>query len=81
MQSDLWIPEDVEELLLVTIAPKHSVESEWEMMQLLNSAAKDWLSGKLDTATYQDILETAGFEPDVFIEKAESHVLNIIKTL
>lgn len=79
MSSILWLPDALEDLLLVTIDPKEATNSEWEMMLLLNQAACDWVRGKLNTGTYQDILEAAGFDPIEFLAIAERHVELLIK--
>ena len=80
MSSSLWCPEDVEDLLLVTIDPNQSGETEWDMMVLINSSTREWLSGKLDTCTYMDILDAAGIDPLQFVSTAEHHVNLLIQT-
>ena len=81
MADLLWTPDAVEDLLLTTIDPFDATESEWSMMQLLNEAALDWISGEMDTDTYCDILRTAGFDPIDFICAAQNHVDKLIRTI
>lgn len=81
MPSNLWLPDDVEDLLLLTVDPQESGDSEFNTMLALNLAAQDWLSGKLSTGDYMDILECAEIDPVWFIESAETHVERLIQTL
>jgi uncharacterized protein YjbK len=45
--------------------------SEWECrtMLMINEAAQKFLSGQLDTGTYLDMVETAGIDPDTWLNE------------
>lgn len=74
----IWVPDNARDLLLVTIDLTQSGETEWEGMLLVNSAAGDWVNGRIDTGTYMDILESVGINPDSFIKEAERYVYNML---
>lgn len=77
----LWLPEDLAELYAVTIPP-NSTESEVSTMLRLNSAGADWVDGRLDTGTYQDILEDAGFkDPNYYLESTENFLDRLVRCL
>lgn len=81
MSKNLWTPQDVEDLLIVTVDPYEATDSEWSMMLLLNESAFAWTSNKMDTETYCDILRTAGFDPIDFILAAQNHVDRLIRAI
>lgn len=72
--TGLWLPEDVGEILCVTIDPSQSGATEWEGMALINTLGFDWLDGELDTGTYFDALESVGIDPINFVGVAEDYV-------
>lgn len=77
----LWLPEDLAELYAVTI-PRDSTESETNTMLRINTAAGDWVDGRLDTGTFQDILEDAGFDdPDYYLESTENFLDRLVRRL
>lgn len=77
----LWLPEDLAELYAVTIGPD-STESEVETMIAINTAAGNWVDGTLDTGTFQDILEDAGFDdPNQYLETTEEFLDRVVRTL
>lgn len=73
----LWLPERASDLLLVTIDPSQSHDTEWEGMMIVNQAANDWLAGRLDTGTYFDMLEHVGIDPFNFVRPFENYVENL----
>lgn len=74
----LWLPEHAGELLVVTIDPSQSGDTEWDGMMLINQAAFDWLNGKLDTGTYFDMLEHVGVSPDAFVGEVEDYINYVV---
>jgi hypothetical protein len=73
VDSGLWVPPHVGDLLIVTVDTDAS-DADFEGMLLVNQAADDWLTGKLDTGTYLDILDEVGIDPLGFIAEVEEHV-------
>lgn len=72
--TNLWLPERLGDLFLVTIDPSQSGDADWEGMMMVNQAANDWLKGKLDTGTYFDMLEHVGINPLNFVQPVENYV-------
>lgn len=72
--TGLWLPEELGEILCVTIDPKQSGATEWDGMALVNTLGFDWLDGKLDTGTYFDALSSVGIDPINFVGVAEDYV-------
>lgn len=72
--TNLWLPEHLGDLLLVTIDPSQSSDADWEGMMMVNQAANDWLRGRLDTGTYFDMLEHVGIDPLSFVQPVENYV-------
>lgn len=72
--TGLWLPEELGEMLCVTIEPVQSGATEWSGMKLVNTLGFDWLDGEIDTGTYFDALESVGINPIGFVTEVEDYV-------
>jgi hypothetical protein len=77
----IWVPEHAGELLLVTIDSRHSEDSEWNGMMLVNQGAYDWLAGKIDTGTYFDMLDQIGIDPIRYVGEFENYLFGLTNNL
>lgn len=63
---------DLESLLAVSFRFDEIDDSSVGIIKLANGAMLDWLDGKIDTGTYQDILEFSGVpDPEQHIKSVE----------
>jgi hypothetical protein len=67
----LLIPEDPRDLLFVSVQG-----SDIQGMLTINQAGADWLTGKIDTGTYFDILDEYGIDPFDHVEPVENLAFN-----
>ena len=64
---------DLESLLSVSFHLDEIDDSSTGIIQTANGAMLDWLDGKIDTGTYQDILEFSGVaDPEQHIKSVET---------
>lgn len=70
----IWTPKDPIDLLSISIDGNAS-EEEFKNMLAINQAARDWLTGKIDTVEYLDKLEYYGI-PDPFeiVDEFADHI-------
>jgi len=66
------IADDPRDLLFVSVQDKRDIQG----MLTMNQAAADWLTGKIDTGTYFDILDQYGVDPFDHVEPVEDLVFN-----
>jgi len=66
------IADDPRDLLFVSVQDKRDIQG----MLTMNQAAADWLTGKIDTGTYFDILDQYGVDPFNHVEPVEDLVFN-----
>ncbi len=57
------LPEDLRDLLMVSAGDLRNFNG----MITINQGSADWLTGKLDTGTYFDILDHFGIDPFTFV--------------
>lgn len=70
LDQDVSLVDDVADLLMVDVAAT-STDSEFDAMIHLNQSAMDFVDQKIDTGTYQDILEFYGIDPEWWIGRVE----------
>jgi len=66
------IADDPRDLLFVSVQDKRDIQG----MLTMNQAGADWLTGKIDTGTYFDILDQYGVDPFDHVEPVEDLVFN-----
>ncbi len=66
------IPDDPTDLLFVSAQDERDIQG----MFTINQAGANWLTGKIDTATYFDILDQYGVDPFDHVEPVENLVFN-----
>ena len=66
------IADDPRDLLFVSVQDKRDIQG----MLIINQAGADWLTGKIDTGTYFDILDQYGVDPFDHVEPVEDLVFN-----
>jgi hypothetical protein len=69
----LWIPQDVGDLLTVSVAG-NADDSTAQGMLTINAAADKWLRGEIDDTYYFDLLAQYGIQPNEFVGEVEEHV-------
>lgn len=74
----LWVPSDISDLLTVSVEG-HADDSTIQGMQVINGAASQWLTGKLDDYTYFELLDHYGVEPLVFVGEVEDHMALLMR--
>ena len=63
----------LEDLLAISFSTDEIDNSSIKIIEVANGAMLDWLDGKLDTGTYQDILEFSGIaDPEQYIKSVET---------
>jgi hypothetical protein len=74
----LWLPPDLSDLLTVSV--------DWDAdnatvlgMSVINRAADDWLTGRLDDYTYFELLDHYGIDPFGFVGDVEEHMDLLIR--
>lgn len=70
LDQDIHLVDDVADLLMVDVGGD-CTDSEFNGMIELNHAASDFIDQKIDTGTYEDILEHHGIDPEWWIGRAE----------
>lgn len=80
MQSNLWLPESLKELLCIDADEAQKASDPFEAMMVINQATIDWLNGNLDTGTFTDIYLQYGISP-TRIDEAEAFVQEVLKRL
>lgn len=80
MNSGLWLPESLKELLCIDADEAKDASDPFEAMMVLNQATVDWINGKLDTGTYTDIYLQYGISP-TRIDETEAFVQQALKQL
>ncbi|MBO1058986.1 MAG: hypothetical protein HEQ27_21765 [Dolichospermum sp. JUN01] len=66
------IPDDPRDFLFVSVQNERDIQG----MLTMNQAGADWLTGKIDTGTYFDILDQYGVDPFDHVEPVEDLVFN-----
>ncbi len=69
----LWIPPDISDLLTVSVDGQAD-NSTVRGMEIINSAANQWLVGTLDDYTYFELLDHYGVDPIGFVGEVEDHM-------
>lgn len=69
----LWLPEDISDLLTVSVDVGASDSTE-EGMCVINNAASQWTSGEIDDYTYFELLDHFGIDPYRFVGEVEEHL-------
>lgn len=75
----LWIPPSVSDLLTVSV-DGNADDATIQGMNIINFAANDWLTGKIDTGTYFDLLDHFGINPLEFVGEVEDHVSLLLRS-
>ncbi|MCC5641131.1 hypothetical protein LC593_35985 [Nostoc sp. CHAB 5844] len=75
----LWVPPSVSDLLTVSV-DGDADDSTVQGMHIINFAANDWLTGKLNTNTYFELLDHFGIDPLSFVGEVEEHVALLLRT-
>lgn len=76
--NSLWIPQDIAELLTVSI-DWGADESTVQGMLRVNQAASQWLTGQLDDYTYFELLDHHGIDPFGFVDEVEEHMALLMR--
>ena len=74
----LWIPPDISDLLTVSVDGQAD-DSTFQGMQVINAAARKWLTGELDDYTYFELLNHYGIDPLGFIGEVEEHMTLLMR--
>jgi hypothetical protein len=61
------LPDDYRDLLMVSTCDSRDVNG----MIMINQSSTDWLTGKLDTGTYFEVLDHFGIDPLLFVRPVE----------
>ncbi len=69
----LWVPSDISDLLTVSV-DIDADEATYKGMQIINSAANQWVDGKMDDYTYFELLDHFGIDPFGFVGEVEEHM-------
>lgn len=73
----LWVPSDISDLLTVSV-DINADEATCKGMQIINSAASQWISGKMDDYTYFELLDHYGIDPLGFVGEVEEHMFQLM---
>lgn len=76
--SLLWIPQDISDLLTVSVDGQAD-DSTVKGMEVINSAANQWLIGALDDCTYFELLDHYGIDPLGFVGEVEEHMALLMR--
>ncbi|WP_414576939.1 hypothetical protein [Anabaena sp. CCY 9402-a] len=74
MTNSLILPEDFRDLLMVTACDERDING----MITINQSSADWLTGRLDTGTYFDVLDHFGIDPFIHVNPVEDLAFNQI---
>jgi hypothetical protein len=69
----LWVPQDIGDLLTVSVAGDAD-DSTAQGMLVVNAAAEKWLRGEIDDTYYFDLLAQYGIQSNEFVGEVEDHV-------
>ncbi|MBE9210509.1 hypothetical protein IQ244_29205 [Nostoc sp. LEGE 06077] len=67
MSKILVPPTDYRDLLMVSAADTRDIDG----MIIINQASANWLTGKMDTGTYFDVLDHFGIDPYAHVNPVE----------
>lgn len=74
----LWVPPDISDLLTVSVDGEAD-NSIVQGMDVINSAASEWLAGRMDDYTYFELLNHYGIDPFGFVGEVEEHMALLIR--
>lgn len=74
----LWLPQDISDLLTVSVDGKAD-DNIVQGMQVINGAASPWLSGAMDDYTYFELLNHYGIDPLGFVSEVEDHMALLMR--
>ncbi|MEH1838133.1 MAG: hypothetical protein V7L20_05095 [Nostoc sp.] len=74
----LWIPSDISDLLTVSVDGQAD-DSTVKGMEIINSAATQWVSGTIDDYTYFELLDHYGIDPFGFVGEVEEHMTLLMR--
>jgi hypothetical protein len=74
----LWIPNDISDLLTVSV-DCNADDDIIRGMGIINSAANQWISGSIDDYTYFELLDHFGIDPIRFVGEVEEHMQLLMK--
>ncbi|MEH2242358.1 hypothetical protein [Nostoc sp.] len=74
----LWLPENIEDLLTVSVNGQAD-NSTFKGMHIINGAARPWLTGVMDDYTYFELLDHYGINPLAFVGEVEEHMALLMR--
>jgi hypothetical protein len=68
--SNLYLPEYISDLLIVSLEPGEFGDAEVQGMMDLNQGANDWIAGRIDNEHYFDMLAQYNLDPIQHLDPA-----------
>lgn len=76
--NSLWIPQDIRELITVSVDGEAD-NSTIKGMHVINKSADLWLTGTMDDYTYFELLDHYGIDPFAFVGEVEERIALLMR--